>query len=105
PTQPKEDLSSEPVHTSLRVKLLGTLVAGLPEWSIASIQDVVTLKSQTYMVGDLVQTAEILEIERARVIIKNNNRREFIDGTSGDGAVAMAPPPPMPVAAPSNSGA
>ncbi|MBL8950011.1 MAG: general secretion pathway protein GspC [Myxococcaceae bacterium] len=104
---PKEDLSSEPVHTSLRVKLLGTLVAGLPEWSICSIQDVVTLKTQTYMQGDMVQTAKILEIERNRVIILNNNRREFIDATSGDG---QGPPPPI-VAAPvaaapaANSGA
>jgi general secretion pathway protein C len=89
--EPKIDMSSEPVHTSLRVKLLGTLVAGLPEWSIASIQDVVTLKTQTYMVGDTIQTATVLEIERSRVIIKNNNRREFIDATSGDGS--QAPPP------------
>lgn len=96
PTQPKIDMDAAPVHTSMRVKLLGTLVAGLPEWSIASIQDVVTLKTQTYMVGDTIQTATILEIERSRVIIKNNNRREFIDATSGDGSSA---PPPI-VAAP-----
>ncbi len=89
--EPKIDMDSAPVHTSLRVKLLGTLVAGLPEWSIASIQDVVTLKTQTYMVGDTIQTATILEIERSRVIVKNNNRREFIDATSGDGQ--GAPPP------------
>src|SRR6185436_6022524 len=93
PTAPKVDMDSAPVHTSLRVKLLGTLVAGLPEWSICSIQDVVTLKTATYMVGDKIQNAEILEIERSRVIIFNNNRREFIDGTSGDGStVAIAPP-------------
>jgi general secretion pathway protein C len=95
------------VHTSLRVKLLGTLVAGLPEWSIASIQDVVTLKTQTYMVGDTIQNAEVLEIERARVIIKNNNRREYIDATSGDGT--SAPPPiaasPVVSAPAANSGA
>jgi general secretion pathway protein C len=105
--EPKIDMEAAPVHTSLRVKLLGTLVAGLPEWSIASIQDVVTLKTQTYMVGDTIQTATILEIERSRVIIKNNNRREFIDATSGDGS---SMPPPV-VAAPvmsapaANSGA
>ncbi len=96
---PKIDMDSAPVHTSLRVKLLGTLVAGLPEWSICSIQDVVTLKTQTYMVGDMIQTAEILEIERSRVIIKNNNRREFIDATSGDGSVAPPPIAAAPVAA------
>lgn len=92
PTAPVVDMNAAPVRTSLRVKLLGTLLAGLPEWSIASIQDAVTLKTQTYMVGDKIQTAEVLEIERTRVIVLNNNRREFIDNTAGDGAGA---PPVM----------
>ncbi len=97
PTTPTIDLNAPPVRSSLRVKLLGTLLAGLPEYSVASIQDVVTLKSQTYMVGDTVQTAEILEIERARVIVLHNNRREYIDGTPGDGSAVAYAPPPMPV--------
>lgn len=105
PQQPAVDLNSAPVHTSLRVKLLGTLVSeGYPEWSVASIQDVVTLKTGTYMVGDQVQNAEIVEIERERVIVINNNRREFIDATPGDGlgGVLSGPPviaPPAPVVA------
>ncbi|MHB8874186.1 MAG: type II secretion system protein GspC [Myxococcaceae bacterium] len=108
PTTPEVDHNSPPVRSGLRVKLLGTLLAGLPEWSIASIQDVVTQKSSTYMVGDKVQGAEVLEIERARVIILNNNRREFIDGTAGDGsaAVAYVPPPSQYIAAsPANTNA
>lgn len=96
PTAPKVDLNAAPVRTSLRVKLLGTLVSDtMPEWSVASIQDIVTLLTKTYMVGDRVQGAEIVEIERLRVIIINNNRREFIDSTPGDGS--GAPPPPSPV--------
>lgn len=96
PTAPKVDLNAAPVRTSLRVKLLGTLVSDtMPEWSVASIQDIVTLLTKTYMVGDRVQGAEIVEIERLRVIIINNNRREFIDSTPGDGS--GAPPPPAPV--------
>lgn len=95
PEVPKVDMDSPPVHSSLRLKLLGTLVAGNPEWSVASIQDVVTLKTNTYMVGDMIQGAEVLEIERKRVIIKHNNRREYIDENPGDGS--MAPPPPPPV--------
>jgi general secretion pathway protein C len=51
------------------------------------------LKAQTYMQDDMLQSAKILTIERERVIILNNNRREYIDGTPGDGtAVAMAMP-------------
>ncbi len=99
PQQPSVDLNSAPVHTSLRLKLLGTLISeAFPEWSVASIQDVVTLKTGTYMIGDRVQSAEIVAIERGRVIVINNNRREFIDATPGDGT--GAPPPPPVVAAP-----
>ena len=96
PVAPTIDQNAAPVHTTLRVKLLGTLVSeNMPEWSVASIQDVVTLKTNTYMIGDRVQGAEVKEIERLRVIVINNNRREFIDGTPGD--MSGAPPPPAPV--------
>jgi general secretion pathway protein C len=97
PNQAAVDLNAPPVKTSLRVKLLGTLIAGDPRWSIASIQDVVTQKSETYMIGDLIQGAEILEIERTQVLILNNNRREYINAEPGDGSgpplvAAMQPP-------------
>lgn len=96
PTAPVVDMNAAPVRTTLRLKLLGTLVSeSLPEWSVASIQDVVTLKTATYMRGDKIQNAEVLEIERERVIILNNNRKEFIDGSGEAGA-----PPPIPVATP-----
>jgi general secretion pathway protein C len=45
------------------------------------------------MIGDRVQNAEVLTIERDRVIIANNGRREYISAEGGDGA-----PPPPPVA-------
>ncbi len=97
PEEQKIDLNSEPVRSTLRLKLLGTLVSeNMPDWSVASIQDVVTLKTATYMAHDLLQNAEIVEIERERVIIINNNRKEFIDGSgeAGQAPVAVAPPPP-----------
>lgn len=105
PVTPDFDPNAQPVRTSLRLKLLGTLMAGLSEWSMASIQDVNTQKTATYMVGDKVMGAEILEIERSRVIINNNNHKEFIDGTAGDGTAAAvyAPPPPTTPAAPSGA--
>ena len=102
---PTVDLNAAPVRSSLRVKLLGTLLAALPEYSVASIQDVVTLKSATYLTGDKVQGAEILEIERLRVIVLNNNRREYIDGTPGDGAAVAYVPPTMPIVAAKGDGA
>ncbi len=94
PVPAAADLNAAPVKSGLRVKLLGTLVSeDSPKWSIASIQDVATLKSDTYMVDDVVQGAKVLEIERLRVIVLNNNRREYIDGTPGDGNSVVAPPP------------
>ena len=81
------DENAAPTKSALRVKLLGTLLAGLPEWSIASIQDLGTARTQTYMVGDQVLGAEILEIERSKVIIRNGGKREYI---AGDGDVAPA---------------
>ncbi len=90
-----DDMQSKPVKTSLRVKLLGTLLALRPQWSLASILDIGTNRAQTYMVGDKLEGAEVLEIERERVIILNNHRREYIDGEAGSGAVvAYNPPPP-----------
>lgn len=90
---PKPDMSAEPVRTSLRLKLLGTLVSTAAGWSIGSILDLNNQKSSTVMVGDRVQNAEVLNIERDRVIIANNGRREYIGAEPGDGA-----PPPPPIA-------
>ncbi|MBZ4417110.1 type II secretion system protein GspC [Myxococcus sp. RHSTA-1-4] len=93
PETPQVDPNAPPVKSGLRVKLLGTLVAANPEWSFASIQDMVTQRSQTYMVGNNIQGATVEEIERERVIILNNGRREFIDGQPGDGAFVPPSPP------------
>jgi general secretion pathway protein C len=93
PEVPQVDPNAPPVKSGLRVKLLGTLVAANPEWSFASIQDMVTQRSQTYMVGNTLQGATVEEIERERVIILNNGRREFIDGQPGDGAFVPPSPP------------
>lgn len=90
---------AEPVKTSLRLKLIGTLLSVDEVWSVASIQDVAATpqKVGTFMIGDKVQGADVLEIERSRVIIKNNGRKEFIDGEAGDGSMVA-------VVAPSHEG-
>ncbi|WNG25076.1 general secretion pathway protein GspC [Cystobacter fuscus] len=108
PTPLEVDPNAAPVKSSLRVKLLGTLVASDKLWSVASIQDMNNQRSTTYMVGDTIQGAEVFDIERLRVIIINNGRKEYIDGQPGDGAVAAYTPPPLPnstpVQAPPNAG-
>ena len=106
---PVFDDNAEPVKSGLRVKLLGTLVSTDKNWSFASVQDMVTQRSQTYMVGDLIQNAEVRDIQRERVIVLNNGRKEFIDNQPGDGSAPMptfTPPPPVATAPPAgpNSG-
>jgi general secretion pathway protein C len=96
------DPNAAPVKSALRVKVLGTLMASAPEWSIASVQDMSVNDSTTYMVGDHLQGAEVIVIERKRVILLNNGRREFIDDQPGDASLPIAAAPPMgspPVAA------
>jgi len=88
------DPKAAPVKSGLRVRLLGTLASIVEKWSIASILDMGTQRAQTYAIGDTILGAEIVSIERDRVIILNNRRREFIDSQPGDGAgVAYTPPP------------
>ncbi|HEX8706502.1 MAG TPA: type II secretion system protein GspC [Myxococcaceae bacterium] len=102
---PAYDENAEPVKSGLRVKLLGTLVAADKMWSFASVQDMTTQRSMTYMVGDRIQGAEVIDIERERVIIINGGRKEFIDGQPGDGTMpAPAYTPPTPVAEAKPSG-
>jgi general secretion pathway protein C len=111
PITPVVDENADPVKSGLRVKLLGTLVASDKLWSFASVQDMVTQRSQTYMVGDRIQGAEVIDIQRERVIVINAGRKEFIDGQPGDGSMPTPAyvPPPTPVAearpaGPPNSG-
>ncbi len=90
PVTPALDPNAAPVKSSLGAKLLGTLVSSDPAWSFASIHDNAANRSNTFMVGDLLQGAEILEIERERVIIANNGRKEYIDGIAGSGTAPVA---------------
>ncbi len=100
PELPEFDPAAEPVRSALRVRLLGTMIASPRELSLATIEDQTTRDSATWMVGDVLQGARILEIERERVIVLANGRREFIDGTAGAGpAIAAKPAPQRPAVA------
>ncbi len=96
------EVATGPVRSSLRVKLLGTLVANDAQWSFASIQDMETQRARSLMVGDDLMGTRILSIERERVIVAANGREEFIDG--GEAAALATPAPtltrPTPAASP-----
>ena len=72
-------------RSPLRAKLLGTTLANVPEWSIATLLDLNENKSGVHMVGDKILEAEIVAIELRRVIVLNNGRREYIDATEPEG--------------------
>lgn len=112
--QPKDDLNSAPVHTSLHVRLLGTTVSSNPMWSFAVIEDTAAHSNDTYMVDDRVQGAKVLEIlddcsdllhwtdPKGCVIVLNGGHREYIDDKEGNGPVAnvVAPAPVVASTAP-----
>jgi len=94
PDQPSLDPNAPPTKSGLRVKLLGTLASVIAKWSIAEILDLGSQRAQTYGVGDKILGAEILEIQRDRVIVLNNNRREYISNELEGAVAAYTPPEP-----------
>lgn len=106
PETPAYDPNAPPVKSSLRLTLVGTMVANRPEWSFAAIRDENKPDTGLYMIGDRVLTADIMEIEQKRVILMNDGRKEYISmGEDPPGSTAVAtvstapmlnePPAPM----------
>jgi general secretion pathway protein C len=101
-SEPAFDPNAEPVKSSLRASLIGTMVANKPEWSFATIRDDGAQEVGMFLTGDQFMGAEILSVDRLRVILLNQGRKEYI--AIGDTSPA-APALPTPVAsAPSSSG-
>lgn len=99
------EVATGPVRSSLRVKLLGTLVSNDAQWSFASLQDLETQRAKSFMVGDELMGARILSIERERIIVATNGREEFIDGAASPGvSAAPALTRTAPTASPDSSG-
>ena len=83
-------------RSSLRAKLLGTTLANVAEWSIATLLDMDASKASPYRVDDEILGAKIVSIELRRVIVVNEGRREYIDATEpsgGSGRPAVKAPP------------
>jgi general secretion pathway protein C len=109
PPPPKtcSDLEAPPVSTSLRAQLIAGIVAEKPQWSTAVIADKTNGQTRSVGVGDEVQGAKVLSVERIRddrdpsgrsfrvvAIVCHDGRKEFIDFDSGGGGsppVAAAP--------------
>lgn len=81
---PDEDERYE--ETKLPLDLLGTVAAGQPELAWAAVLDRETREHQVVRVGDrLKERAEVLRIDRRRIVLENAGRREELSLTE-DGA-------------------
>jgi general secretion pathway protein C len=79
PPAPEFDPSVAPVATTLPLRLLGTMIAQRPEWSLAAIEDLQTRDWRSYAEGDSVGRARVLKIDRARVMLLVDGRREYLE--------------------------
>jgi general secretion pathway protein C len=92
-------VSEATVPTQLGLKLLGTMTSPTAGMSMASVYEGPTQRTRTVWVGSALQGAEILAIERTRVVLLNNGRTEILDITSippAPGQIALPSPPPAP---------
>ena len=103
PDKPREEVISgpeetgdEPVPTSLALKLLGTLVSTHPAASIASVYEGTSRRAVSVWTGAELQGAQVVAIERTRVLLMNAGRLEFVSRDSEPGATGkeQRPTPP-----------
>jgi len=92
PTPEETEISDTFSRSSINARLLGTLVSFPPQWSLASVQNNVgTQRTMSLAIGDQIEGATVVMIERERIIILNRGSREYIDAN----APSSAPPPPV----------
>ncbi len=97
PEEPEEvvDLGEE-IPTTLNATLVATVEARPKHYSVALITDNNERSTAVYGVGDLLMgSAEVLRVERRRVLVRNEDRTEYLemDGEKEEGsapAVASA---------------
>jgi len=91
PVQEEHGTSDSFPRSSINARLLGTLISFPPQWSLASVQSHVgEQKTISLAIGDQIEGASVVMIERERVIVINRGQREYIDAN----APSAAPPPP-----------
>jgi general secretion pathway protein C len=83
------------VQSQLPLRLLATMESDDPTWSMATIQDIESNRLGPFSANEAVRPGvTILAVERGRVILLNQGRREFI-------TLGAEPPKPAPQAKPS----
>jgi general secretion pathway protein C len=116
------DAAARPVKTGLRLQLVAGVLAERPQWSLATVTDLGTRENRILGVGDEIQGARMLSVERVRderdatgngfkvvAVLCNAGTKEYVDAEPGPGApadtapslgVASLPRPPVPGAPP-----
>lgn len=74
--------TGEPVASSLNIKLLGTIVNSLADYSVATVSLAQNNTAEAYSINDTIKNlATITEIHRGKIVFKNlnTNRLEYIN--------------------------
>jgi general secretion pathway protein C len=100
-----QDPAAQPVRSELRLSLVAGIVADHPRSSLATLADLGTRQTFVVGVGDRVQGAEVLGLERVKIdgdvtrnafkviaIVCNNGTKEYLDfeGSPGPGPVVAS---------------
>lgn len=78
--------TGEEVASTLNARLVATIEANPPEYSIAVITDNTARQTAVYGIGDLLMgVATLVEVEARRVLVLNNGQTEYIEMDSDQG--------------------
>ena len=108
-----DDATAAPVRSDLRLALVASVLSDQPRWSLATLLDLGTREARIYGVGDSVQGATVVGLQRMReerdatgngfkvvAVLCNGGTKEFVDldegaaGVEGAQNVGVAPLPP-----------
>lgn len=83
---PSSTPGDEPTPNTLGLKLLGTMVSTHPSATFASVYEGATRRTRSVWMGGDIQGAQVIAIERTRVLVLNSGRVEYIGPTATDAA-------------------
>ena len=91
---PSANWAEEPVRSPLHGLLVGTAIASPDRWSLCQITNTDANETLVYAIGDDFLGARIYKIEKARVLIDNQGKNEFVDANPPGGPnLGVAPVP------------